>query len=96
MLQLIEAIAQALVDHPDQVRGHGGAGERALGIACSVAKDATGHSMGPHGRTSTALRILLPATRARKATRPVLEVLEWGGHRRSTYADAADERSLRL
>ncbi len=76
MLQLIEAMANAIVDHPDQVRVHGVEGESAVVIELSVAKDDLGKIIGKHGRTITAMRIILHAARAQKDTRHVLEVLD--------------------
>jgi uncharacterized protein len=76
MLKLIEDIAKAIVDHPDQVRVHGVEGESSLVIELGVAKEDLGKIIGKHGRTITALRIVLNATRAQNAKRHVLEVLE--------------------
>jgi uncharacterized protein len=72
MLQLIEDIAKAIVDHPEQVRVHGVAGESALVIELSVAKDDIGKIIGKHGRTIRAMQTILHATRAQKDTRHVL------------------------
>ena len=76
MLQLIEDIAKAIVDHPEQVRVHGVEGESALVIELSVAKDDLGKIIGKQGRTIAAMRTILHATRAQKDTRHVLEVLD--------------------
>jgi uncharacterized protein len=76
MLKLIEDIAKAIVDHPDQVRVHGVEGESSLVIELSVAKDDIGKIIGKHGRTISALRIMLQATRAQKDKRHVLEILD--------------------
>jgi predicted RNA-binding protein YlqC (UPF0109 family) len=76
MLQLIEAMAKAIVDHPDQVRVHGVEGESAVVIELSVAKEDIGKIIGKQGRTISAMRIILHATRAQKDRRHVLEVLD--------------------
>ena len=76
MLTLIEDIAKAIVDHPDQVRVHGVAGESSVVIELSVAKEDLGKIIGKHGRTITTMRIILHATRAQKDKRHVLEVLD--------------------
>jgi uncharacterized protein len=76
MLKLIEDIAKAIVDHPDQVRVHGVEGESSLVIELSVAKEDIGKIIGKHGRTISALRIMLQATRAQKDKRHVLEILD--------------------
>jgi uncharacterized protein len=76
MLKLIEDIAKAIVDNPDQVRVNGVEGESSLVIELGVAKEDLGKIIGKHGRTITAMRIILHATRAQKDKRHVLEVLE--------------------
>ena len=76
MLKLIEDIAKAIVDHPDQVRVHGVEGASSVVIELSVATEDLGKIIGKHGRTITAMRIILHATRAQKDTRHVLEVLD--------------------
>ena len=69
-------MAKAMVDHPEDVRVHGIAGECSLVIELRVAKADMGKVIGKHGRTITAMRTILHATRAQKATRHVLEVLD--------------------
>ena len=76
MLKLIEAMAKAIVDHPDQVRVNGVEGENSFVIELRVAKEDIGKVIGKHGRTITAMRTVLNATRAQKEKRHVLEVLE--------------------
>jgi predicted RNA-binding protein YlqC (UPF0109 family) len=76
MLTLIEDMAKAIVDHPDQVRVHGVEGASSVVIELSVAKEDMGKVIGKHGRTITAMRIILHASHAQKDKRHVLEVLE--------------------
>jgi predicted RNA-binding protein YlqC (UPF0109 family) len=76
MIKLIEAMAKAIVDHPDQVRVTGVEGENSLVIELGVAKEDMGKVIGKNGRTITAMRTILHATRAQKDKRHVLEVLE--------------------
>jgi uncharacterized protein len=76
MLTLIEDMAKAMVDHPDQVCVHGVEGASSVVIELSVAKEDLGKIIGKHGRTITAMRIILQATRAQKDKRHVLEVLD--------------------
>jgi uncharacterized protein len=76
MLKLIEDMAKAIVDHPDQVRVHEVEGESSIIIELEVAKEDMGKVIGKHGRTITAMRLILNATRAQKDKRHVLEVLE--------------------
>ena len=56
---LIEYIAKALVDHPDQVKVSEIEGERTSVIELSVAKDDLGKVIGKQGRTARAIRVIL-------------------------------------
>jgi len=76
MIDLIENIAKAIVDKPDQVRVNGVEGENSIVIELRVAKEDIGKVIGKNGRTITAMRTILNATRAQKEKRHVLEVLE--------------------
>jgi predicted RNA-binding protein YlqC (UPF0109 family) len=76
ILELVEHMAKAMVDNPDHVRVHGMTGESSLVIERRVAKEDIGKVIGKHGRTITAMRTILHATRAQQDTRHVLEVLD--------------------
>jgi uncharacterized protein len=76
IIKLIEDMAKAMVDHPDQVRVNGVEGENSLVIELGVAKEDMGKVIGKNGRTITAMRTILHATRAQKDKRHVLEVLD--------------------
>ena len=76
MKDLIEQIAKAIVDKPEMVRVTGIEGENSTVIELRVAKEDIGKVIGKNGRTITAMRTILNATRAQKEKRQVLEVLE--------------------
>ena len=76
IIALVEHMAQAIADNPDHVRVHGIAGEASVVIELRVAKEDIGKVIGKHGRTITAMRTILHATRAQKDKRHVLEVLD--------------------
>ena len=69
-------MAKAIVDNPDHVRVHAIEGESSLVIELQVAKEDLGKVIGKNGRTITAMRTILQATRAQKDKRHVLEVLD--------------------
>lgn len=76
LAELIDYIARALVDEPEQVRVDSIDGDRALILELTVAPDDLGKVIGKDGRTARAMRTLLAATSARSRRRAVLEILE--------------------
>ena len=73
---LIEAIAKALVDHPEEVEVHEIEGEQTSVIELRVAKEDLGKVIGKKGRTAAAMRTLLSAASTKLRKRAVLEILE--------------------
>ena len=73
---LIEHIAKALVDHPDQVKVSEIEGERTSVIELSVAKEDLGKVIGKQGRTVTAIRVILGDVSAKLKRHSVLEIIE--------------------
>jgi predicted RNA-binding protein YlqC (UPF0109 family) len=76
MKELIEQIAKAIVEKPEEVQVRGIEGENAIVIELRVAKEDIGKVIGKKGRTISAMRTILNATRAQKRKRQVLEVVE--------------------
>jgi predicted RNA-binding protein YlqC (UPF0109 family) len=76
MKDLIEQIAKAIVERPEDVQVRGIEGENAVVIELRVAKEDIGKVIGKKGKTITAMRTILNATRAQKSKRQVLEVVE--------------------
>jgi uncharacterized protein len=73
---LIEYIAKALVDNPDQVSVTEIEGEQTSVIELKVAKEDLGKVIGKQGRTARAMRTILGATSTKAHKRSVLEILE--------------------
>jgi len=59
--ELIEYIAKALVDNPDQVKVSEIEGEKTSVIELNVSKDDLGKVIGKQGRTARAMRTILSA-----------------------------------
>ena len=76
MKVLIEMIAKALVDKPDQVEVSEVEGEQTTIIELKVAKEDIGKVIGKQGRTARALRTILSAASTKIRKRSVLEILE--------------------
>ncbi len=74
--ELIEYIAKALVDHPDQVKVSEIEGEKTSVIELSVATEDLGKVIGKQGRTAGAIRVILGAVSANLGKRSVLEIIE--------------------
>ncbi len=73
---LIEFIAKALVDNPDQVSVSEIEGEQTSVIELKVAKEDLGKVIGKQGRTARAMRTILSASSTKNRKRSVLEILE--------------------
>ena len=74
--ELIEHIAKALVDHPDQVKVSEIEGEKTSVIELAVAKEDLGKVIGKQGRTAKAIRVILGAASAKLGKHSVLEIIE--------------------
>lgn len=76
MKELIEEIAKALVDSPEQVIVTEVVGEQTTVLELRVAQTDLGKVIGKQGRTARAIRILLGAAGMKLRKRFVLEILE--------------------
>ena len=76
MKDLIKHIAQALVDHPEQVEVLEVEGEQILVLELKVAKEDIGKIIGKQGRTARAIRTILSAASGKVKSRTVLEIIE--------------------
>jgi len=74
--ELIEYIAKALVDHPEQVRVSEIEGEKTSVIELSVAREDLGKVIGKQGRTAKSIRVILGAASAKLKKHSVLEIIE--------------------
>ena len=76
MKDLINYIAQALVDHPEQVSVNEIEGSQTSVLELKVAKEDMGKVIGKQGRTARAMRTILNAASAKMKKHSVLEIVE--------------------
>jgi len=76
MKDLIEKIAKALVDKPEEVAITEIEGEQTSVIELKVAKEDLGKIIGKQGRTAQAIRTILNAASKKMHKRFVLELIE--------------------
>jgi predicted RNA-binding protein YlqC (UPF0109 family) len=76
MKQLIEEIARALVDIPEQVTVHEIEGEQTTVLELKVAAGDLGKVIGKQGRTARSIRTILGAAGMKLNRRFTLEILD--------------------
>ena len=76
MKELIEYIAKALVDNPDQVSVSEVSGNQTCVLELKVAKEDLGKVIGKQGRSARAMRTVLSAASTKLKKRTVLEIIE--------------------
>ncbi|MCK4328658.1 KH domain-containing protein [candidate division WOR-3 bacterium] len=74
--ELIELMAKALVDQPDQVSVSEIDGERTIVFELRVDKTELGKVIGKDGKTARAMRTIITAASMKAGKRAVLEILE--------------------
>ena len=76
MKDLVEAIAKALVDHPEQVQVKSVEGEQVTVLELRVHPEDLGKVIGRQGRTAKSIRTILGAAGMKLRKRLTLEILE--------------------
>ena len=76
MKELVEIMAKALVDNPDQLEVSEIAGSDTLVIELKTAKEDMGKIIGKKGRNVQAMRTLLNAAAGKLRKRVVLEIID--------------------
>jgi predicted RNA-binding protein YlqC (UPF0109 family) len=76
MKDLVELIARALVDNPEEVMVTAIEGNQATVLELKVAKEDLGKIIGKQGRTARSLRTIIGAASAKERKRIVLEIVE--------------------
>ena len=76
MKELVETIARALVDHPEDVKVHTVEGPQATVVELRVHPEDLGKVIGRQGRTAKAMRTILSAAALKQDKRTTLEIIE--------------------
>ncbi len=76
MKELVELMAKALVDRPDEVSVQEVDGEKTTVFELRVAGSDLGKVIGKQGKTARAMRTILSAAGTKIGKRSVLEILE--------------------
>lgn len=76
MKTLVEIIAKALVDHPEDVSVNEIEGERSIMLELKVASSDMGQVIGKQGRIAKSIRTVVKAAATREDKRVVVEILQ--------------------
>lgn len=76
MKELLEYLAKALVDHPEDVRIETIEGERSVILQLKVNEDDIGKVIGKQGRIAQALRTLVKAAAMKQGKNAIVEILD--------------------
>jgi predicted RNA-binding protein YlqC (UPF0109 family) len=76
MKELVEFMAKALVDHPDQVEATEIAGRDTSVIQLKAAREDMGKIIGKKGRNAQAMRLILNAASAQLRKHVVFEIID--------------------
>lgn len=74
--ELIQYMAQSLVDHPEQVDVQEVEGQQTSVLELRVHPEDLGKVIGKQGRTAKAMRAILGAASVKQNRRAILEILE--------------------
>ena len=75
MKELVEILAKALVDHPEQVEVNEVVGEQSIILELKVAQDDMGKVIGKQGRIAKAIRTVVKAAAINEEKRVVVEII---------------------
>ena len=76
MKNLVQFMAEALVDHPEQVSVNMVEGENSLILELKVAPDDVGKVIGKGGQTAKAMRKILSAAATKLKKKSLLQIVE--------------------
>lgn len=76
MKELVEVIAKALVDHPDEVEVTEKETEKAIVVELKVASEDMGKVIGKQGRIAKSIRTVVKAAATKDDKKVVVEILQ--------------------
>lgn len=76
MKELLEVMAKALVDNPDEVRVNEIEGEKSIILELKVAKEDMGKVIGKQGRIAKAIRTVIKASAIKENKRVIVEIIQ--------------------
>ncbi len=76
MKELLETLARALVDKPEEVKVSLIEGEKSVILQLQVASDDIGKVIGKEGRIAGALRTIIKASATKEGKRAMVEILD--------------------
>ncbi|HOQ36718.1 MAG TPA: KH domain-containing protein [Acetivibrio sp.] len=76
MKELLETIAKALVDYPEDVHVNEVEGEKSVILELTVSKDDMGKVIGKQGRIAKAIRTVVKAAAVKDNKRVSVEILQ--------------------
>ena len=76
MVELVETIAKALVDHPEEVYVKEVAGKQSIVIELKVATEDMGKVIGKQGRIAKAIRTVVKAAASKEKKRVIVEIVQ--------------------
>lgn len=76
MKELVEVIAKALVDHPEEVVVTENQSEKAIVVELRVAQSDMGKVIGKQGRIAKAIRSVVKAAAAKEERKVIVEIVQ--------------------
>lgn len=76
MKELVEVIAKALVDHPDQVNVTETESDRSILVELRVAQEDMGKVIGKQGRIARSIRSVVKAAASKQDKKVIVEIVQ--------------------
>ncbi|MDR1961654.1 MAG: KH domain-containing protein [Gracilibacteraceae bacterium] len=74
MKSVVEVLAKALVENPDQVTVEEDASERTIHLKLTVAQEDVGKVIGKQGRIANAMRTIIKAAAVKDGRRVIMDI----------------------